>query len=74
MIRAEYSRSTLLVDFINFTHTELNLFERVFNAIQTRKFGIEVTADLVGCISTLHPLLHRTFALQYLPKLSEALV
>jgi hypothetical protein len=42
--------------------------------VETRKFGIEVTADMVGCVAQLHPLLHRNFAINYLPKLSEALI
>jgi len=52
----------LLTDLINYVHKELNLFERVVSAIENRKFGIEVTADLVASISQLHPLLHRQFA------------
>jgi hypothetical protein len=62
IVRYEYCRSYLLTDYINFIHKELNLFERLINAIQEGKFGIEVTADLVACISQLHPLLHRKFA------------
>jgi hypothetical protein len=40
----------------------------------TKKFGIEVTADLIYCISTLHALLHRRFALPYLLKITEAIM
>lgn len=46
----------------------------ILKAVQNKKFGIEVTADLVGCISTLHPLLHRKFAMTYLTQLSKALI
>lgn len=69
IIRAEYSKSTLLVEFINIAQNDLKLFDRALEAVKTRKFGIEVTADLVGCIASLHPLLHRKFAIRYLPQM-----
>lgn len=74
IIRYEYCRSYLLIEFINYTHKELNLFERLINAVKEGKFGIEVTADLVACISQLHPLLHRKFAVEYLSKMSDVLL
>jgi hypothetical protein len=52
----------------------LKLFDRALEAVKTRKFGIEVTADLVGCIASLHPLLHRKFAIRYLPQMIEAVL
>lgn len=67
IIRSEYTKSLLLIEFINIAQNELKLLDRSLDAVKTRKFGIEVTADLVGCIASLHPLLHRKFALRYLP-------
>lgn len=67
IIRSEYTKSLLLIEFINIAQNELKLLDRALDAVKTRKFGIEVTADLVGCIASLHPLLHRKFALRYLP-------
>ena len=74
IIRPEYSKSTLLIDFINVAQNELKLLDRTLDAVKTRKFGIEVISDLVGCIASLHPLLHRKFALRYLPKMIEAVL
>lgn len=74
IIRSEYNKSNLLVDFINYTQQELHLLDRILAAVQTRKFGIEVTAELVGCIASLHPLLHRKFATTYLPQMVDALL
>jgi len=74
VLRYEYCRSYMLTDFINYVHKEHNLFERVLQAVETKKFGIEVTADLISCIAQLHPLLHRNFALEYLTRLSNALL
>ncbi len=67
IIRSEYSKSVLLIELINIAQNDLKLLDRALDATKTRKFGIEVTADLVGCIASLHPLLHRKFALKYLP-------
>lgn len=67
IIRPEFSKSTILIEFINIAQNELKLLDRGLDAVKTRKFGIEVTSDLVGCIASLHPLLHRKFALRYLP-------
>jgi hypothetical protein len=69
VIRTEYNKSVLLIEFINYAEKELKIFERALAAVQTRKFGIEVTADLVGCIASLHVLLHRKFTLNYLPQM-----
>jgi alanine dehydrogenase len=74
IIRPEYTKSTLLIEFINIAQNELKLLERALDAVKTRKFGIEVTSDLVGCIATLHPLMHRKFALGYLPQMIEAVL
>jgi len=74
VIRSEYCRSNMLIALINFIHNDLNLFEKILEAVQTRKFGIEATANLVSCIVLLHPLLHRKFAISFLPKLSDALI
>lgn len=74
IIRSEYNKSILLVDFINYTQQELHLLDRILAAIQNRKFGIEVTAELVGCIASLHPLLHRKYASVYLPQMVDALL
>ena len=73
VLRSEYCRSTLFIALVELVHTELNLFNRVLEAIEKRSFGVEVIADLVGCISHLQPLLHRKFALSFLPKLTKAL-
>ena len=67
IIRSEYNKSVLLIEFVNVAQNDLKLLERALDAVKTRKFGIEVTADLVGCMASLHPLLHRKFALKYLP-------
>lgn len=67
IIRPEYSKSTLLIELINIAQNDLKLLDRALDAVKTRKFGIEVTADLVGCVASMHPLLHRKFALRYLP-------
>ena len=40
VLRGEYCRSYLFLDFINYAHKEHHLFERVLNAIETKKFGI----------------------------------
>lgn len=74
IIRSEYNKSILLVDFINYAQQELHLLDRILAAVQTRKFGIEVIAELVGCIASLHPLLHRKFASAYLPQIVDALL
>lgn len=69
VIRSEYNKSILLLEFINIAQKDLQLLSRILSAVQTRKFGIEVTADLVACVAALHPLLHRKFALGYLPQM-----
>jgi hypothetical protein len=46
----------------------------VLKAVQTRKFNIEITAELISFISLMHPLLHRKFALPYLGQLTEAIL
>ena len=61
------------MQLIDFAHRELNLLNRCLEAVQSRKFGIEATADLVACVSQIQPFLHRNFAMDYLSRLVDAI-
>lgn len=73
IIRSNHCKSTFLINLIN-QFAEMGGFERIYERITDTKnwAPIETVSVLSSVIGNLSPLLHRDFALEYVPRFKEA--